>query len=57
MILTQTEADLAKKVASNTNGVKDVYVYFDLISEEEKTRLERQGKAEQTQPSTPPKYQ
>ena len=56
-ILTQNEADLAKKIASNTNGVKDVYVYFDIISEEEKTRLERQGKAEQTQPSTPPKYQ
>ena len=32
-ILTQNEADLAKKVASNTNGVKDVYVYFDIISE------------------------
>ena len=56
-ILTQSEADLAKKVASNTNGVKDVYVYFDIISEEEKARLEKQGKADQTQPSSPPKFQ
>lgn len=56
-ILTQNEADLAKKIASNTNGVKDVYVYFDVISETEKMRLEKQGKAEQTQPSSPPKYQ
>ena len=56
-ILTQNEADLAKKIASNTNGVKDVYVYFDIISEEEKNRLEKQGKADQTQPNTPPKFQ
>ena len=56
-ILTQNEADLAKKVASNTNGVKDVYVYFDIISEEEKNRLEKQGKADPTQPNTPPKFQ
>jgi osmotically-inducible protein OsmY len=56
-ILTQSEADLAKKIASNTNGVKDVYVYFDIISEEEKIRLEKQGKADQTQPSSPPKFQ
>jgi osmotically-inducible protein OsmY len=56
-ILTQNEADLAKKVASYTNGVKDVYVYFDIISEEEKNRLEKQGKADQTQPSSPPKFQ
>ena len=56
-ILTQKEAELAKKVASNTNGVKDVYAYFDIISEEEKVRLEKQGKADQTQPSTPPKFQ
>jgi len=56
-ILTQSEADLAKKVASNTNGVKDVYVYFDIISDAEKTRLEKQGKAEQSQPDSPPKYQ
>uniref|UniRef100_B1XSE3 Transport-associated n=1 Tax=Polynucleobacter necessarius subsp. necessarius (strain STIR1) TaxID=452638 RepID=B1XSE3_POLNS len=56
-MLTQSEADLAKKVASNTNGVKDVYVYFDIISEEEKARLEKQGKADQTQPNSPPKFQ
>lgn len=56
-ILTQQEADLAKKVASNTNGVKDVYAYFDIISQEEKTRLEKQGKADQTQPNSPPKFQ
>jgi len=48
---------LAKKIASNTNGVKDVYVYFDIISEEEKNRLEKQGKADQTQPNSPPKFQ
>jgi len=56
-ILTQNEADIAKKVASNTNGVKDVYAYFDIISEEEKVRLEKQGKADQTQPTSPPKFQ
>ena len=56
-ILTQSEADLAKKVATNTNGVKDVYVYFDVISDQEKIRLEKQGKADQTQPSSPPKFQ
>jgi osmotically-inducible protein OsmY len=56
-ILTQDEADLAKKVASNTNGVKEVFVYFDIISEEEKNRLEKQGKADPTQPNTPPKFQ
>lgn len=56
-ILTQGEADLAKKVASNTNGVKEVFVYFDIISQEEKIRLENQGKADQSQPNAPPKYQ
>ena len=56
-ILTQGEADLAKKVASNTAGVKDVYVYFDIISQEEKVRLEKQGKADETQPNSPPKFQ
>lgn len=54
-ILTQNEADLAKKVASNTNGVKDVYVYFDIISEAEKTRLQKEGKANDSQPNNPPK--
>ena len=56
-ILTQNEADMAKKIASNTNGVKDVYVYFDIISTEEKNRLEKQGKADEAQPSSPPKFQ
>jgi osmotically-inducible protein OsmY len=56
-ILTQNEADMAKKIASNTSGVKDVYVYFDIISQEEKNRLEKEGKADQTQPSAPPKFQ
>lgn len=56
-ILTQNEADMAKKVASNTNGVKDVYAYFDIISEAEKARLEKQGKADEAQPASPPKYQ
>ena len=55
-ILTQGEADLAKKIASNTTGVKDVYVFFDIISDAEKERLEKQGKAEQSQPDSPPKY-
>jgi osmotically-inducible protein OsmY len=55
-ILTQGEADLAKKIASNTNGVKNVYVFFDIISDAEKDRLEKQGKAEQSQPDSPPKY-
>ena len=55
-ILTQHEAEIAKKVASNTNGVKDVYAYFDIISEAEKTRLEKQGKADESQPTSPPKY-
>ena len=54
-ILTHDEADLAKKIASKTNGVKDVYVYFDIISEAEKTRLEKEGKAAQSQSDSPPK--
>jgi osmotically-inducible protein OsmY len=56
-ILTQGEADLAKKIASNTNGVKDVYAYFDIISDVEKTRLEKAGKADESQPTSPPKFQ
>jgi osmotically-inducible protein OsmY len=56
-ILTQSEADLAKKIASNTNGVKDVYAYFDIISDGEKTRLEKAGKADESQPVSPPKFQ
>ena len=54
-ILTQNEAAIAKKVASNADGVKDVYVYFDIISEAEKVRLEKQGKADESQPNTMPK--
>lgn len=56
-ILTQGEAALAKKIASNTNGVKDVYAYFDIISDAEKNRLEKQGKADESQPNSPPKFQ
>ena len=56
-ILTQGEADLAKKIASNTNGVKDVDAYFDIISNAEKIRLENAGKADEAQPSSPPKFQ
>lgn len=56
-ILTQSEADLAKKIASNTNGVKDVYAYFDIISDAEKARLEKAGKADESQPESPPKFQ
>lgn len=48
-ILTQGEAERAKKVASNTNGVKEVFAYFDIISEAEKVRLEKQGKADTSQ--------
>jgi hypothetical protein len=51
-ILTKAEAELAKKVASNTSGVKQVFVFFDIISEAEKLRLEKQGKAETSQPDT-----
>jgi osmotically-inducible protein OsmY len=54
-ILTQNEAAIAKKVTSNIDGVKDVYIYFDIISEVEKTRLEKQGKADESQPNSMPK--
>jgi len=54
-ILTPQEAEIAKKVASNANGVKDVYAYFDIISEAEKSRLEKQGKADESQPNSAPK--
>ncbi|OZA14828.1 MAG: transporter, partial [Polynucleobacter sp. 24-46-87] len=49
-ILTQNEAAIAKKLTSNIDGVKDVYAYFDIISDAEKSRLEKQGKADETQP-------
>jgi osmotically-inducible protein OsmY len=51
-ILTKEEAERAKKVASNTSGVKQVFVFFDIISNAEKLRLEKQGKAETSQPDT-----
>jgi hypothetical protein len=35
--------------------VKDVYAYFDIISDAEKTRLEKQGKADESQPDSAPK--
>ena len=54
-ILTQNEAAIAKKLTSNIDGVKDVYAYFDIISDAEKTRLEKQGKADESQPSATPK--
>ncbi len=56
-ILTQKEAALAKKVASNASGVKEVFVYFDVISDVEKSRLDKQGKAAETQPAAPPTFQ
>jgi osmotically-inducible protein OsmY len=52
-ILTQKEADIAKKVASNANSVKEVFVYFDIISDAEKARLDKQGKADESQPTGP----
>ena len=52
-ILTQKESDIAKKVASNASGVKEVFVYFDIISDAEKARLDRQGKADESQPTSP----
>ena len=54
-ILTQNEAAIAKKVASNADGVKEVYAYFDIISDAEKTRLEKEGKADESQPNSTPK--
>jgi osmotically-inducible protein OsmY len=51
-MLTQNEAEIAKKVASVTNGVKDVYVYFDIISDAEKSRLEKLGTTDEPQPNT-----
>jgi osmotically-inducible protein OsmY len=54
-MLTQNEAAIAKKLTSNISGVKDVYAYFDIISDAEKTRLEKQGKADESQPDSTPK--
>lgn len=55
-LLTKNEAERAKKVASDISGVKQVYVDFEIISDAEKLRLEKQGKADESQPSSPPKY-
>jgi osmotically-inducible protein OsmY len=55
-LLTKNEADRAKKVASDISGVKQVYADFEIISDAEKLRLEKQGKADDSQPSSPPKY-
>jgi len=54
-ILTQNEAAIAKKLTSNIDGVKDVYAYFDIISDAEKIRLEKLGKADESQPNSAPK--
>jgi hypothetical protein len=51
-ILTKAEADRSKKVASNSSGVKQVFVFFDIISDAERLRLEQQGKADTSQPDT-----
>jgi hypothetical protein len=51
-ILTKEEAELAKKIASNTSGVKQVFIYFDIISNAERLRLEQEGKADRSQPNT-----
>jgi hypothetical protein len=51
-ILTKAEAERAKKVASNTSGVKQVFVFFDIISDAERLRLEQEGKADRSQPNT-----
>jgi hypothetical protein len=53
-ILTQQEADKAKQIVSKVNGVKQVYAFFDIISEAEKQRLEKEGKARSSQPDTNP---
>ncbi len=44
-ILTQQEADKAKQIVSKVSGVKQVFAFFDIISEAEKRRLEQEGKA------------
>ena len=53
-ILTQDEAQMAKKVASNTNGVKEVFVYFDIISEAEKSRLDNPAKLDNSKSAETP---
>jgi osmotically-inducible protein OsmY len=53
-ILTQQEADKAKQIVSKVSGVKQVFAFFDIISEAEKRRLEQEGKARTSQPDTNP---
>lgn len=53
-ILTQQEADRAKQIVSKVSGVKQVFAFFDIISEAEKRRLEQEGKARTSQPDTNP---
>ena len=52
-ILTANEAQKAKFIAADTSDVKEVFVYFDIISPAEKARLEQIGKGEISQPSSP----
>jgi osmotically-inducible protein OsmY len=52
-ILTANEAQKAKFIAADTSDVKEVFVYFDIISPAEKARLEQIGKGETSQPSSP----
>lgn len=53
-MLTQQEADKAKQIVSKVSGVKQVFAYFDIISEAEKRRLENEGKARTSKPDTNP---
>jgi osmotically-inducible protein OsmY len=53
-ILTQQEADKAKQIVSKVSGVKQVFAFFDIISEAEKQRLEKEGKARTSQPDNNP---
>lgn len=53
-ILSQQEAEKAKQIVSKVNGVKQVFAFFDIISESEKQRLEKEGKARTSQPDTNP---
>lgn len=53
-ILSQQEADKAKQLVSKVNGVRQVIAFFDIISEAEKQRIEKEGKARTFQPGTNP---
>lgn len=53
-ILSQQEAEKAKQLVSKVSGVKQVFAFFDIISEAEKQRLENEGKARTSQPDTSP---